>query len=144
MPTTNSCTLHASTVALDGQALVIEGPSGSGKSALALELMARGAELVADDATEVVLRNGQLWAQAPASLPAAIEARGIGLLKARLAPPTPIALFIDLGVSSGKRLPEIQHRHLLGHQVILLHKADGAHVPSALVQYIRGGGFLIP
>lgn len=144
MSTPDSCTLHASTVALDGQAIVIEGPSGSGKSALALDLLARGADLIADDATEVVARGGKLWAQAPATLPAAIEARGIGLLKARLAPPAPIAMFIDLGVSATARLPEIQHRHLLGHQVILLHKADGAHVPSALVQYVRGGGFLIP
>jgi len=44
---------HATTVAVAGRGLMIEGPSGSGKSALALELMAFGAELVADDRTRV-------------------------------------------------------------------------------------------
>jgi transcriptional regulator with AAA-type ATPase domain len=38
----SSETLHASTVALDGRAVMISGPSGSGKSDLALRLLDRG------------------------------------------------------------------------------------------------------
>ena len=41
--------LHASTVAINGQAVLITGVSGSGKSDLALRLIDRGAKLVSDD-----------------------------------------------------------------------------------------------
>ena len=40
--------LHASCVAVAGRAVLITGPSGSGKSSLALTLLAHGAALVAD------------------------------------------------------------------------------------------------
>ena len=50
--------LHGSCVAVEGRGVLIVGPSGAGKSSLALALMALGAELVADDRTEVRLENG--------------------------------------------------------------------------------------
>ncbi|MFQ5437976.1 MAG: HPr kinase/phosphorylase, partial [Paracoccaceae bacterium] len=43
--------VHAGAVAFDRRAVLILGPSGSGKSSLALELMSRGASLVSDDRT---------------------------------------------------------------------------------------------
>ena len=55
--------LHATTVALAGQGVLILGPSGSGKSGLALQLMAMGAELVADDRTIVTARGSTLHAR---------------------------------------------------------------------------------
>ena len=45
----SSETLHASCVAIDGRAVLIEGRSGEGKSDLALRLIDRGAALVSDD-----------------------------------------------------------------------------------------------
>ena len=47
--------LHASAVAIEGRAVLITGPSGSGKSGLALDIIALGARLVADDG--VILRR---------------------------------------------------------------------------------------
>ena len=50
-------TVHASTVATGGRAVLLSGPSGSGKSDLALRLIDRGFTLVSDDQT-IVRREG--------------------------------------------------------------------------------------
>ena len=47
----SSETIHASTVSTDGRAVLISGPSGSGKSDLALRLLDRGFTLVSDAQT---------------------------------------------------------------------------------------------
>lgn len=133
---------HATTVAIAGRGVLISGPSGSGKSALALQLMAFGAALIADDGTLLRLQDGHLWAAAPDSLPAAIEARGVGLLSVQLAPPAPLVLAIDMGRVEAARLPAPKHRFFLGHKVALLHKVERAHFPAAIFQYVRGEGVL--
>ena len=58
--------VHGTTVEIAGQAVLIRGPSGSGKSDLALRLIDGGAQLVADDQTELSPRDGRLVASAPA------------------------------------------------------------------------------
>ena len=126
---------HATTVALGGLAVMIEGPSGSGKSALGLTLMALGGALVADDRTQVSwdpARN-RLMTGAPPTLPHAIEARGIGLLPAALAVSTPLWRVVDLGVRETERLPPDRFIQILGHKVALLHGAGNAHLAYALV-----------
>ena len=75
--------LHASAVALDPlRGVLIKGGSGAGKSTLALQLMALGAHLVADDRVDLSVETGHLVARAPASIAGRIEARGVGLLRA--------------------------------------------------------------
>lgn len=83
--------LHATTVAIEGRGLVILGPSGAGKSTLALELMATGAVLVADDRTDLARQGDALIASVPQALAGRIEARGIGILGAREYGPVPVA-----------------------------------------------------
>lgn len=134
---------HATTVCIDGHGVMIEGPSGSGKSALALQLMALGADLVADDGTLLRIQEGQVWASAPDTLPKAIEARGVGLLAAPLAPPVPIMVTIDMGQTETDRMPSPKTKNFLGHKVALLHKVERAHFPAAILQYVRGRGFVI-
>ena len=77
----SSETVHASTVASDGRAVLISGPSGSGKSDLALRLLDRGFTLVSDDQT-IVRRDGdRLVASAPPTIKGKLEIRGIGIVE---------------------------------------------------------------
>lgn len=133
--------LHASCVALSGRGLLIMGPSGSGKSGLALQLMALGAALVADDRTEVsVGADGALWAAPPPGLPQLIEARFVGLLRVpALSPPVPLALAADLGQTETLRLPPDRWHSLLGQSLPLVFHSAGAHFPSALLHYLTHG-----
>jgi len=131
--------MHASAVAIDGKAVLIFGPSGSGKSSLALELMALGAELVADDQTALKRRAGHVWASAPAAIAGRIEARGVGLLTARVARPAPVTLAVDLGKAETKRLPPRRVMALLGCDVEVMNNPQGAPLPAIIVQYLRGG-----
>jgi len=77
----SSETIHASCVALGDAAVLIEGPSGTGKSDLALRLIDRGARLVSDDYTLLVRRDGMLIARPAANLAGKIEVRGIGIVE---------------------------------------------------------------
>lgn len=131
--------LHASCVAFAGRALLITGSSGSGKSALALALMAHGARLVSDDRTELFHRGAAVMARAPAAIAGLIEARGIGILNAEALPEAALAAVIDLDKRAPERLPQMHRIAVLGHEFPLLHAPASATLPAALVQYFKGG-----
>jgi len=132
-------TIHASCVALGNSAVLLTGPSGSGKSALALELMALGADLIADDRTVLTVRDTGLIASCPPSIRGRIEVRGVGLLVADTVAQARVVLAIDLGVSEDERLPPLRHKIVLGHSIPLLHTPAHRHFPAAIVQYLKGG-----
>lgn len=134
-------TLHASCIALGDRGLLILGPSGAGKSALALTLMAHGAELVADDRTLIRAENGQLIASAPDPLQGLIEARGIGLLRAPHRPQAPLTLAIDLGQSEPDRLPPQRHITVQGIDLPLVLTPPHPHFPFAILCYLKGSRF---
>lgn len=126
--------LHASAVAVDGRGCLITGASGAGKSTLAIEMIAMGAELVADDRVDVRCANGGLLISAPPAIAGMIEARGAGLLRLSARPEAPLALIVDLDRSEPERLPEPRWRELLGVPCRLLNgRARTALAPLALV-----------
>jgi len=86
--------LHATTVAIDGLAVLIEGRSGSGKSDLALRLIDRGATLVSDDQTLVMRAGKMLRARAPATIAGRLEVRGIGILGFAHVDDVPVGLLV--------------------------------------------------
>ena len=111
----SSQTVHATTVALAGRAVLLRGAPGSGKSDLALRLVEEGAALVADDQTRLSRRGAELWAAAPAPLKDMIEVRGVGIVRINALAEAPVALLIDLvGEAEMERLPEPQRESLLG------------------------------
>lgn len=108
----SSETLHASTVALDGRAVMICGPSGSGKSDLALRMLDRGFTLVSDDQTIVRRDNGRLLASAPPTIHGKLEIRGIGIVDLEVVSDVPLALVVEL-TSDIQRLPDDERERLL-------------------------------
>ena len=116
----SSETLHASTVAIDGRAVMISGPSGSGKSDLALRLLDRGFTLVSDDQTIVKRDGDRLVATAPPTIAGKLEVRGIGIVEMERTNDVPVALLIEL-TSDIQRLPDdSRERVILGVKLPLV------------------------
>ncbi len=131
--------VHASCISVAGSSALITGPSGSGKSALALQMMALGADLVADDRVHLRAGSDAVSADAVDPIRGLIEARGIGLLKARAAGPTPVLVVVDLGQSEPKRLPDLHSIELVGQTVPLLKAKGVPNLASALMQFLKMG-----
>lgn len=106
--------IHASTVAIEGRAILITGPSGSGKSDLSLRLLDRGFSLVSDDQTIVKRQGEQLIAIPPPQLAGKLEIRGIGIVDVDHQSDVPVALIVEL-TSDIQRLPDdSRERRILG------------------------------
>jgi serine kinase of HPr protein (carbohydrate metabolism regulator) len=107
--------IHATAVALDNRAVLLRGPSGSGKSDLALRLIDAGARLVADDYSQLWREGDAILVRAPETLSGLIEARGIGILRVDPVATAPLALIADLvAPQSVERLPEPHSETIFG------------------------------
>lgn len=108
----SSETLHATSIAIDGRAILLCGPSGCGKSDLALRLIDRGAVLVSDDYTLLQRIEGQLIATAPATIGGRMEVRGIGIVDMPNLGQAPVAMIVDLS-DHVDRMPMEQNRRFI-------------------------------
>jgi len=107
--------LHASAVAIGAHGLLITGAAGAGKTTLALELIALGAQLIADDQVEARAGDdGRLWLSAPARLAGLAEVRGFGLIRLDARPRAALRLIADLDRAETERLPSRRQRVLQG------------------------------
>jgi HPr kinase/phosphorylase len=107
--------MHATTVAIAGRAVLLRGPSGSGKSDLALRLIDAGARLVADDQSRLWRDGDAVMVGAPAPIAGLIEARGIGILRVDPLPEARLALIAELVAPDRvERLPEPASQTILG------------------------------
>src|SRR5262245_59187654 len=91
---------------VEGVVLLL-GDSGSGKSDVALHLMAMGGKLVSDDQTVLFMRGGRLFADAPPNLSGRLEIRGLGIMQVEKAPAAPVVLAVRLEADTAiARMPE--------------------------------------
>ena len=130
--------LHGTAVALGDRGLLILGQSGSGKSALALRLVALGARLVADDQVLITPGKDGPEARAPESLRGLIEARFVGILRLPFQDSTRLDLIVDLSHSETDRLPPKKKRDLSGFELALVEGSQIDHLAPALFCYLMG------
>lgn len=109
---TGEAGVHASAVKVGDKAVLIRGPSGSGKSRLALELILAGrsgqlppAVLVGDDRVRLDTAGGELLVSAVAELAGLIEVRGLGIRRSGFVAEARVGLVVDLAAPDAERLP---------------------------------------
>jgi HPr kinase/phosphorylase len=132
--------LHASAVAVDGRGCLITGRAGAGKSTLAIQMVALGAELVADDRVDVRRTGDALILSAPAPITGLVEARGAGILRLPARGEAPLALIVDLDEAERERLPEGRRRALLGVPCALVLGRGRAGLAAVACVLLRAGG----
>ena len=95
--------MHGVFMEVMGIGVLLTGPSGIGKSELALELISRGHRLIADDAPEFRRSAPEtIRGRCPPILKDFLEVRGLGILNVR-------AMFGDTSIVETKRLRLIVH-----------------------------------
>jgi len=136
---TETVLLHASCVSINGNGVLILGPAGSGKSSLALNLIALGAELVADDRTLVRREQTDLIARCPETISHLIEARGLGFLTPPSCEKVALTHVVDLSREQTQRVPIREDYELFGITLPLFRRPPLDAFPAALYILVRDG-----
>jgi serine kinase of HPr protein (carbohydrate metabolism regulator) len=107
--------VHGTAVAIEGDAVLLRGPPGAGKSDLALRLIEGGARLLADDQALLQRADDRVVVRAPAAIAGLIEVRGVGILRVDPVDEAPLALIVDLVPAAAvERLPDSRFEAVLG------------------------------
>jgi HPr kinase/phosphorylase len=139
-------TIHASAVLVGRSAMLIRGPSGSGKSRLALALLQAAqsgalpfARLVADDRALVEACNGRLLVRPAARLAGLIEVRGLGIRQVPCEPVAVVGLVADLDAADAARIPGAASRTCEIERITLprLPVAAGQDALSLVLSYLQ-------
>ncbi len=142
---TDTVLVHGTAVAIEGDAVLLRGPPGAGKSDLALRLIDTGARLVADDQVELRREAGAVLARAPAAIAGLIEARGVGILRVDPVAEAPLVLIVDL-VPSGEveRLPDDRTEDMLGLAIPVIALSPFEASAAAKLRYARRAFTALP
>jgi serine kinase of HPr protein (carbohydrate metabolism regulator) len=146
-----SIEVHGTAVAIDGQGVLLRGPSGSGKSDLALRLVDGGARLISDDLVRIERRGAELWVMPPIGVPPElrhrIEIRGLGIAALPGEAEAPLALVVDLvSVPGPERLPPAQRCQYLevGLPLIAIDPFAASAAAKLRLAVKCGAGSIIP
>ena len=113
--------VHATAIAMEGDAILLRGPPGAGKSDLALRLIEGGARLLADDQTLLRRADNHVFVRAPAAIAGLIEVRGVGVMRVDSLDEAPLALVVDLVPSAQiERIPDNRFEVVLGLTIPLM------------------------
>lgn len=115
--------IHTTCIAINGKGVLIFGAPGSGKSDLALRcIMNKNAVLVADDRTNIDIREGHVIASCPANIKEMLEVRGVGICKLPALDFCKVKLVVELvkGYQDMERLPKPQFYEIGGIKIPLL------------------------
>ena len=112
--------------------MLIRGPSGSGKSRLAFDLILAGrsgqippAVLVGDDRVHLEASGGQIVVRPAPELAGLIEIRGLGIRRCDFAGEAVVGLVVDLAAADAERLPPPE---------ALLTRINGVSIPRIPVE----------
>jgi HPr kinase/phosphorylase len=112
VPGTRSPSIHASVVLVGSRAVMIRGPSGSGKSRLAFALLQAAedgrlafARLVSDDRTRLAVAHQRLLAMPVPELAGLIEIHGVGIKRLPYEPMAVVFMVVDLSADAA-RMPD--------------------------------------
>jgi serine kinase of HPr protein (carbohydrate metabolism regulator) len=142
-------TIHASAVLVGARAVLIRGPSGSGKSRLALALLRETtcgglsfARLVADDRAHVEAAYGRLIVRPAPALAGMLEVRGLGIRRIPYEPAAVVGVLMELGLPEAERLPEpnAQTATIEGVALPRLAVAAGVEPLPLLLTWLRTTG----
>lgn len=116
-----STTLHGVFMSILDLGVLLMGPSGIGKSELALGLITRGHHLIADDCTKFTRAQQKIIGCCPEVLQDFLEVRGLGILNIR-------TLFGDHAILPNKHLALIIHiSHFTRPQLQRIDRLMGLH-----------------
>ena len=88
--------VHGTSVSIDGDGVLFRGPSGSGKSDLALRMINYGAQLVSDDQVCLTRRNDNIFMSSPPTIRNSMEVRGIGIVNTIVQKEAPLTLVLNM------------------------------------------------
>ncbi len=123
--------LHATAVAINGDGVLLSGPSASGKSDLALRLIDRGAVLISDDGVLVDAGDTSPMLRTAPHIAGMIEMRGVGIVKMPFTDAVPLRLVVDLG-EQPDRLPSDNVSTQIAGQDVACLKLNAFEVSSPL------------
>ena len=130
--------VHGTCVELSGRGVLMIGRPGSGKSSIALNLLAHGARLVGDDLVELRADGRRVFAK-PAVPLFALEARHIGILSAPPADSAELMLVDDMDRTATARLPDAVSITVDGTELPLLPGCNVPNLAPAILLMLRTG-----
>jgi len=141
--------VHGTCIEVEGTAVLLRGPPGSGKSDLALRLIESGARLVADDRADIGLKDERLVVSPPPAIAGLLEVNGHGVFKLGFLAESPLGLVVNLvSEDEVERLPEPRSWECLGVSVPVIDLAP-FHASSTVkirlaVRWLAGDVVRVP